>query len=79
LHADSYPVSGSFDLIFCRNVLIYFDPDSKKKVVNGLIRHLSPEGLLFVGHSENLHGITSSLMPVMSTVYRLADEKGTTV
>jgi chemotaxis protein methyltransferase CheR len=78
LHADSYPLSGAFDLIFCRNVLIYFDPDSKKKVINGLIRHLSPEGLLFVGHSENLHGITSSLTPVVSTVYSLAGGAGTT-
>lgn len=77
LHADSYPVSGFFDLIFCRNVLIYFDPDSKKKVINGLIGHLSPEGLLFVGHSENLHGITNSLTPVVSTVYSLSGEKGT--
>jgi chemotaxis protein methyltransferase CheR len=71
LFADSCPVQGTFDLIFCRNVLIYFDDRSKEKVVAGLVRHLSPTGMLFVGHSEHLHGISRELRLVAPTVYGL--------
>ncbi len=69
LHADSYPVQGPFDLILCRNVLIYFDQKSKEKVISGIVQHLSPSGLLFVGHSENLGGISPHLRTVAPTVY----------
>ena len=72
LHADSYPVAGLFDLIFCRNVLIYFDQESKEKVIDGIVRHLSPTGLLFVGHSEHLGGIAPSLKTVAPTIHVLA-------
>lgn len=74
LFADAYPVQGTFDLIFCRNVLIYFDDRSKEKVVASLVRHLSPSGLLFVGHSEHLHGISRQLRLVAPTVYALKDD-----
>jgi len=76
LHADSYPVLGSFDLIFCRNVLIYFDQESKVKVIGGILRHLSPTGLLFVGHSEHLGGIAPNLKTVAPTVHALASSSG---
>ena len=69
LHAESYPVPGLFDLIFCRNVLIYFDNPGKKKVIEGLLRHLTPSGLLFVGHSESLGGLAMGLRTVIPTVY----------
>ena len=72
LHADSYPVLGFFDLIFCRNVLIYFDQQSKEKVIAGILRHLAPGGLLFVGHSEHLGSTVPGLKPVAPTVYALA-------
>lgn len=72
LHADSYPILGAFDLIFCRNVLIYFDQESKIKVIGGILRHLSPAGLLFVGHSEHLGGIAPSLKTVAPTIHALA-------
>ena len=72
LHADSYPILGSFDLIFCRNVLIYFDQKSKEKVVAGLVRHLSPTGLLIVGHSEHLGSILPNLKTVSPTIHCLA-------
>lgn len=71
LFADSYPVQGSFDLIFCRNVLIYFDERSKEKVIAGLLRHLSPSGLLFVGHCEHLCGILPEIKLIAPTVYAL--------
>lgn len=69
LSADAYPINGAFDLIFCRNVLIYFDQQSKQKVVAGLLQHLCSSGLLFVGHSEHLGGISPGLKSVASTVY----------
>lgn len=77
LHADSYPLLGSFDLIFCRNVLIYFDQDSKTKVIGGILRHLSPTGLLFVGHSEHLGGIAPDLKTVAPTIHALASPSDT--
>ncbi|HYM75354.1 MAG TPA: CheR family methyltransferase [Candidatus Dormibacteraeota bacterium] len=73
LHSDSYPVLGSFDLIFCRNVLIYFDQESKGKVIRGILRHLSPSGLLFVGHSEHLGAIAPNLKTVAPTIHALVD------
>jgi chemotaxis protein methyltransferase CheR len=75
LFADSYPVQDKFDLIFCRNVLIYFDERSKEKVIAGLARHLSRSGLLFVGHSEHLCGTSPQLKSVAPTVYALKNEE----
>jgi chemotaxis protein methyltransferase CheR len=76
LHADSYPLQGFFDVIFCRNVLIYFDQKSKEKVINGILRYLSPSGLLFVGHSEHLGGISPGLKTVAPTVHALMPAAG---
>lgn len=72
LHADSYPILGPFDLIFCRNVLIYFDHESKTKVIAGILRHLSASGLLFVGHSEHLGAIAPNLRTVAPTIHAIA-------
>jgi chemotaxis protein methyltransferase CheR len=73
LHADSYPILGKFDLIFCRNVLIYFDQAAKQKVIGGILRHLAATGLLFVGHSEHLASMSPNLRTVSPTVYALAE------
>ena len=51
---------GKFDIIFCANVLIYFDQQSKTKVVNNLYNNLNPNGYLFIGYSETLHGISKA-------------------
>jgi len=72
---DVYPVNETFDAIFCRNVLIYFDAISKTKVVEKLTRHLSQGGLLFIGHAENLHSITQGLHSVAPTVYLQRNER----
>ena len=77
LHADSYPILGSFDLIFCRNVLIYFDQESKIKVIAGILRHLSASGLLIVGHSEHLGQIAPNLRTVAPTIHALASSSST--
>ena len=55
LHQEPYPVAGKFDLIFCRNVLIYFDATSKNRVIDRLLDRLEPHGYLFLGHSESLN------------------------
>lgn len=69
LNDERYPVDGPFDLIFCRNVLIYFNRDTKAAVIDRLARHLSPAGLLFLGHSETLHGAAHALRHVGPTAY----------
>ena len=66
---DGEGLVGRFDLIFCRNVLIYFDAASKARAVERLLSHLSPHGLLFLGHSESLSGPTWGVRTVMPTVY----------
>jgi chemotaxis protein methyltransferase CheR len=66
---ESYPINEIFDAIFCRNVLIYFDTASKTRVVEKLVRHLSPQGLFFTGHAENLHSVTQGLRSIAPTVY----------
>lgn len=60
---------GPFDAIFCRNVLIYFDAASKQRVVTNLVRQLVANGLLFVGHAENLTNMTDELRSLESTIY----------
>ena len=70
LHQESYPGLGTFDLIFCRNVLIYFDHAARVAVVGRLLEHLATDGLLFGGHAESLTSITDRLCAVVPTVYR---------
>lgn len=55
---DSYALLGKFDIIFCRNVLIYFSPDMKSKVLNQMANSLNPGGYLLLGASESLTGLT---------------------
>ena len=50
---DWSALGDPFDIVFCRNVMIYFDAPTQRKVLEGMHRHLRPGGLLYVGHSEN--------------------------
>ncbi len=61
---------GSFDLILLRNVLIYFDLETKQHVVSRLLRQLKPGGYLMIGHSESLNGVTNDVSVVVPSVYR---------
>ncbi|MBS1210121.1 MAG: SAM-dependent methyltransferase [Proteobacteria bacterium] len=60
---------GLFDVIFLRNVMIYFDNDTKRKVISGLMPYLKKDGHFVVGHSESLLGLTNALKPVQPTIY----------
>ncbi|MEA2238363.1 MAG: chemotaxis protein methyltransferase CheR [Thermoanaerobaculia bacterium] len=70
LNDREYGVRGSFDLIFCRNVLIYFSRESKAHVIDKLQQQLSPSGLLFLGHAESLTGTSHALESAGPTIYR---------
>ena len=59
-----------FDVIFCRNVMIYFDRAVQQRVVTMLERHLRPGGYLFVSHSESLNGITHGLRWIAPAAYQ---------
>lgn len=61
---------GDFEVIFLRNVMIYFDMDTKRKVVANLLPRLKSGGHLIIGHSETLNGIQQGLEPVRATIYR---------
>jgi chemotaxis protein methyltransferase CheR len=65
----SYNVPKEFDLIFCRNVLIYFDRDTQEKVINKLCSHLKKGGYFFLGHSESISGIDVPLKPLKPTMF----------
>ena len=71
--AAPYAAFGSFDLILCRNVLIYFDAETRDHVLSRLVARLRPEGWLFLGHAENLTGSTLPLRAVAPTIYRPVD------
>lgn len=66
----TFPFRHGFDVIFCRNVMIYFDRPTQEALVNRFTRHLLPGGYLLIGHSESLTGISHSLKYVEPTIYR---------
>ena len=67
-----FPEGAPYDLIFLRNVMIYFDNDTKKALAERLAQKLAPGGRLVIGHSETLNGITRVLRAEAPTLYRLA-------
>lgn len=66
-----WPMNRPFDVIFCRNVMIYFDLPTKERLVERFARQLVPGGYLYIGHSERVSGPASALLdPVGPTIYR---------
>jgi chemotaxis protein methyltransferase CheR len=67
---EAYPVETNLDIIFCRNILIYFDKATQAKVLRRLCAHLRPGGYLFLGHSESIVGIDLPVRQIANTVFQ---------
>ena len=73
LLADGWPLKGQFDVIFCRNVMIYFDKATQRKILARFVPLMKPDGLLFAGHSENFLYVSESLKLRGKTVYEVRE------
>jgi chemotaxis protein methyltransferase CheR len=69
LNDATYPVDGLFDLLLCRNVLIYFDEATRRAVLERLIARVAPRGYLLLGAAEGLRGLDTRMRSVVPTVY----------
>ena len=69
---ETLPKLGQFDMIFLRNVMIYFNQDTKRQVVERILALLKPGGTFIIGHSESLHDISTAVQQVSPSVYRKA-------
>lgn len=74
LRDDAWPIRTTFDCIFCRNVIIYFDRALQQRLVARFVDFLKPGGYLFLGHSESLLGMRVGVRYLGSTVYQKVDE-----
>lgn len=70
LFQEDYGLRRNYHVIFCRNVMIYFDNDSREKLVNRLFEHLVPGGYLMIGHSESLMSLRHGFEVVQAAIYR---------
>ena len=71
LLSDDWALRGPFDAIFCRNVMIYFDKATQRKILSRFVPLMKPDGLLFAGHSENFLYVSDALRLRGKTVYEL--------
>jgi len=70
LNAKDFKIRKNLDMIFCRNVIIYFDRATQQAILRRLCNHLKPGGYLFIGHAEALNGLDLPLTQVMHTLYQ---------
>ncbi|TVQ70908.1 MAG: protein-glutamate O-methyltransferase CheR [Chromatiaceae bacterium] len=66
---EPWPVRGAFDVIFCRNVVIYFDKSTQKVLFDRFAGQMKPDGRLFIGHSETLHKVSDRFRLLGNTIY----------
>jgi chemotaxis protein methyltransferase CheR len=67
---EPLPKIGEFDVIFLRNVMIYFELETKRQVVKRLLQALRPGGYFLIGHSETLNGVTNELKSITPSIYQ---------
>ncbi|PLW84438.1 chemotaxis protein CheR [Kineobactrum sediminis] len=67
---DPWPMKGSFDLVFCRNVVIYFSKDTQRTLFERFAEQLNSDGHLFIGHSETLYNVSDRFKLLGNTIYR---------
>lgn len=72
---DPWPMHERFDVIFCRNVLIYFDKPTQQKLFQRMGNALKKDGYLMLGHSEAMHGLVHKFKPVGHSIYHNREEK----
>jgi chemotaxis protein methyltransferase CheR len=75
LLSDKWPLTGQFDVIFCRNVMIYFDKATQRKILARFVPLMKPHALLFAGHSENFLYVSEALRLRGKTVYELDERR----
>jgi len=71
---EDYPIKSKLDLIFCRNVMIYFDKQTQERLVNNFYRYLKPNGYLFIGHSESLQWLDTDFVQIAPTIYQKKED-----
>ena len=74
---DSYRIASAFDVVFCRNVMIYFDKPTQGRILSRFAPLIKPDGLLFAGHSENFLYVSDAFKLRAKTVYQLAPARAT--
>ncbi len=70
LMGQTYPIKSPLDIIFCRNVMIYFDRPTQERLINNFYSYLKPNGYLFIGHSESLQWLDSPFTLIKPTIYQ---------
>jgi chemotaxis protein methyltransferase CheR len=65
-----WSLPSDFDIVFCRNVMIYFDKPTQLQILEKIVRHMRSDGLYYAGHSENFSHVSSLLKPLGKTVYQ---------
>jgi chemotaxis protein methyltransferase CheR len=75
LLGEAWALEGQFDVLFCRNVMIYFDKDTQRKILSRFVPLMKPHALLFAGHSENFLYVSDALRLRGKTVYELDGRK----
>jgi chemotaxis protein methyltransferase CheR len=76
LSQPPFPMRGPLDIVFCRNVLIYFDQPVRQRLLSAIEGLLRPGGWLFLGHTETLTGVSTGFRVIRPSVFRLPDDRG---
>jgi chemotaxis protein methyltransferase CheR len=73
---EPWPMNGPFDVIFCRNTVIYLSEDARERVWSDMANLLAAPGYLYIGHSERLGSGEDFFMPVAPTIYQSRSNSG---